>query len=144
LFHLQNDVLTEIFSLTLEDTRLIERIRSDKNILGFSVLLKSFQYLGYPPPGKNQIPIEVVEQITSQLELSLELFQEFRWRGRTFKYHLAIIREYTGFRPCQPNERDIISKWQIDHGYEHSSRKEFLEAAISKFREMKVELPAEC
>ena len=80
LFHLQKDVLTEIFSLTLEDTRLIERIRSDKNILGFSVLLKSFQHLGYPPPGKNQIPIEVVEQITSQLELSPELFQEFRWR----------------------------------------------------------------
>jgi hypothetical protein len=38
-FHLQEDVLIEIFSLTSEDTKLIQRLRSDKNKLGFAVLL---------------------------------------------------------------------------------------------------------
>jgi hypothetical protein len=63
LYHLQKDTYTEIFSLTSEDTKLIERVRSNKNILGFAVLLKSFQYLGYPPFEKSQIPVEVVELI---------------------------------------------------------------------------------
>jgi hypothetical protein len=141
--HLQEDVLIEIFSLTSEDTKLIQRLRSGKNKLGFAVLLKSFQHLGYPPFEKNQIPVEVVEPIAFQLGLPSEVFQEYRWKGRVFKYHLAIIREYAGFRPCQPKEKSTISQWLIDHGYEHYSRKEFLEAAVGRFREMKVELPAE-
>jgi hypothetical protein len=37
----------------------------------------------------------------------------------------------------------VTSKWLINPGYEHHSRKEFLEAAVGKFREMKIELPAE-
>ncbi len=143
LFHIQEDVLIEYFSLSSEDIKLIQRLRSDKNKLGFAVLLKSFQHLGYPPLEKKQIPIEVVELVASQLALPHEVFQGYRWKGRVFKYHLAIIREYTGFRPCQPNEKGIISKWLINHGYEHHSRKEFLEAAVGKFREMKIELPAE-
>jgi hypothetical protein len=141
--HLKEDAYAEIFTLTSEDTKLIKRVRSDKNILGFAVLLKSFQYLGYPPYKKSQIPVEVVELIASQLELSPAFFQEYRWRGRVFRYHLTIIRENTGFRPCQPNERDTISQWLIDYGHEHFSRKKFLEAAVGKFREMKIELPAE-
>ena len=114
-FHLQEDVLIEIFSLTSEDTKLIQRFRSDKNKLGFAVLLKIFQHLGYPPLEKNQVPIEVLELIASQLALHPEVFQEYRWKGRVFKYHLAIIREHTGFRPCQPSEKNIISQWLIDH-----------------------------
>ena len=141
--YLQKDTFIENFSLTPEDTKLIERIRSEKNILGFAVLLKALKYRGYPTPRRDQIPIEVVEQIAAQLELSPVLLQEFRWKGRVFKYHLSIIREYTGFRPCRPNEKGIISKWLIDHGHEHYTRKEFFEAAILKFRELKVELPAE-
>jgi hypothetical protein len=35
--YLQKDALIEHFSLTSEDTRLIERIRSEKNILGLRV-----------------------------------------------------------------------------------------------------------
>jgi hypothetical protein len=77
------------------------------------------------------------------LALPPEVFQEYRWKGRVFKYHLAIIRDYTGFRACQPSEKNIISQWLIDHGYEHPSLKEFLEAAVGKFREMKIELPAD-
>ena len=58
--YLQKDALIEHFSLTLEDTKLIERIRNEENILGFAVLLKTLQYLGYPPHRKDQIPIEVL------------------------------------------------------------------------------------
>ena len=34
---------------------------------------------------------KVVELIASQLALPPEVFQEYRWKGRVFKYHLAII-----------------------------------------------------
>jgi hypothetical protein len=46
-FHIQEDVLIKYFSLSSEDIKLIHRLRSDKNKVGFAVLLKSFQHLGY-------------------------------------------------------------------------------------------------
>ena len=58
--YLQKDAFIENFFLPSEDTKLIERIKSEKNILGFAVLLKTLQYLGYPPHRKDQIPIEVL------------------------------------------------------------------------------------
>jgi len=41
-FHIQEDVLIEYFSLSSEDIKLIQRLRSDKNKLGLSVLLRNF------------------------------------------------------------------------------------------------------
>ena len=39
--HIQEDVLIDYFSLSSEDTKLIQRLRSDKNKLGLSVLLRN-------------------------------------------------------------------------------------------------------
>ena len=60
--YLQKDAFIENFSLASEDTKLIERIKSKKNILGFAVLLKTLQYLGYSPPRKDQIPIKTTNK----------------------------------------------------------------------------------
>ena len=47
--HFLEDDLIEHFSLTSDERYLLSQCRNYTNRLGFSVLLKSFQFLGYPP-----------------------------------------------------------------------------------------------
>jgi len=141
--HLRKEELTEDFTLQPEDLRAIQRMRNERNRLGFAVLLKTFQYLGYPPEEKGKIPDEIVEYLAVQMGLELTLFQEFQWKGRAFKYHLSIVREYTGFRHCHLNERTKISEWLTDHGHQFSTRREFIESAVQRFRDLGLELPPE-
>lgn len=138
-----NSELIEHFTLLPEENKLVDRIRSPQNRLGASVLLKSFQFLGYPPSERAEIPFRVVEHLASQLELEPRMFERYQWKGRAFRYHLSLVRQHTGFRPFQAKDRGKLARWVLGNGNEYPTRKKLLQAVISTFQRWKIELPAE-
>ena len=84
-----------------------------------------------------------MDWIAGQLKLDPIFFRRYQWKGQTFKHHLSIIRKYTGFRPCEHDDHLMVIEWLTQHGSKFSTRKEWREATISRFREIKIELPVE-
>ena len=68
------DDLIEYFTLTQDERYLLSQWRPDVNILGFTVLLKSFQYLGYPPIKKEDIKETVISLKIIDIARSSKLF----------------------------------------------------------------------
>lgn len=78
--HIKDDDLIEHFTLAPEERYLLSQWRTDTNILGFAVLMKSFQFLGYPPRQKADIPESVRHYISRQL----------KFNAKYYFYHLVL------------------------------------------------------
>jgi len=141
--HILNDDLIEHFTLKSEERFLLAQWRTDANILGFAVVLKSFVYLGYPPDEKTDVPVSVISYIGRQLGLSPTIYEEYRWKDSIWKTHLAAIREFTGFQPWTDGEGLDLVKWLVEEASKHPSRIEMKGALIQRCRQLKVELPTE-
>ena len=137
--------LFEFFKVTDEELSFISNARpkKDKNRLGFSSFLKSYQLLGYPPRQKSDIHKEIVEWIAHQIDISPSLFKEYDWKSRVWERHLALIRTFTGFRVGQFDDHQELSRWLIEKAGQANSETELLNAAIHKCRERMLELPSE-
>lgn len=138
-----NEDLSENLTLQSGDFNVLKRIRRDENRLGFAVLLKTFEYLGYPPQQKRIIPAIVVNRISEQLGLDAKLFSKYKWKNRAWDQHISIIREYTGFRPFDVNDTHSLSNQLIKSANDLPSQKELLNAAIQGCRNSRIELPSE-
>ena len=141
--YLSKEDLIEHFTIRPSEGKVLARLRENKNVVGFTVLLKAFQFLGYPPYKKVDVSNDIVGWIAGQLKLDPIFFRRYQWKGQTFKHHLPIIRKHTGFRPCEHDDHSMIIEWLTQHGSKFSTRKEWREATISRFREVKIELPVE-
>ena len=141
--HIHQDDLVEHFSISSEDNDLLDRLKKSGNRLGFLVLLKTFQFLGYSPRKKADVPSAIIEWIAHHIGVPSELFHTYHWKSRVWDHHLALIREHTGFRPCEPGDYLALQKWLIDDGNECVSRKHLFAAAVKRCRECKWELPTE-
>ena len=82
--------LIEHFTLTSDERYLLSQWRKDTNCLGFAVLIKSFQFLGYPPRQKENIPDAIISCISCQLKLDVKLFNEYRWKDSVWKAHSLV------------------------------------------------------
>lgn len=89
------DELLENFILVDIERKLIGN-KTGASRLGFTVLLKYFQYEARFPVEKNDIPKTVVEYIAKQLNLSSDLFDQYRWGSeeRNYTYHRKQIRDF--------------------------------------------------
>lgn len=125
--------LMDHFLLDLEEKGLLVQIRKNKNLLGFTVLLKTFMYLGYPPRRKDDIPDVVVEWLANQIPpdgLSPASFQDYQWKGRLWDFHMAIIRKHTGCRPFEAEHGAPLTEWLITKANESPSIKDLLNEAV--------------
>lgn len=68
--------LIEHFTVIPEEMRLL-RNKYGGTRLGFSVLLKFFQYHGCFPKGKHEISPQVIGYIAKQVDVPMDLFQEY-------------------------------------------------------------------
>ncbi len=141
--HISDEHLREHFSLSFNERELLVGLDGDAAVLGFAILLKSVQLLGYVPREKTIIPQDVIEWVAIQLKVRGSLFQQYGWGGRSWDRHLAAIRKYTGFRPCQSDDYSKVSSSLLEHASKLATRKQWCEAAVKKFREIKIELPVE-
>jgi hypothetical protein len=141
--HISEPDLIESFTLTPDEWYLLSKWRKTATTLGFAILMKSFQYLGYPPLQKQDIPGAVISCISRQLDLDMGLFDRYRWKDSVWKVHLNSIREFTGFSPISKNESEKIALWLVDHAPNHPTRVKMYAAAIHRYRHLRRELPKE-
>lgn len=135
------DELREHFVLGPEDRELLEGLRKEGTQLGFAVLLKAYRFLGYPPTHARDIPGLVVEWLAGQLGMSSAVFDRYRWRGRVWMDHLAQLRSRFQMRPFERTDRVDLAAWLADRGEGLLTRSEWLQAAVVRLRDLRIELP---
>ncbi|XGV94351.1 MAG: DUF4158 domain-containing protein (plasmid) [Leptolyngbya sp. BL-A-14] len=108
-----NDELIEHWSIDVEERAIIGQ-KKGANRLGFALLLKFFQLEGRFPEKKNETPRVVQFFVAEQLGIPASLYQEYKWQGRSLKYHRAEIRELCGFRPIRLADFDELRQWLMD------------------------------
>ena len=86
------------FNLENEELILVKTKNSNKNRLGFSVLLKYFQRNGHYPKGPQSIDLVLIKSLANQLNISPLAIKNFDWEGRSIERFRREIRDLTGFR----------------------------------------------
>jgi len=144
-WYIDHDELLDHFTLSAKERHLLTQWRKEANILGFAVVLKSFVFLGFPPRNKENIPASVVSWVSDQLDLDAGLLREYRWKDdNVWDAHLAAIRTFTGFRPCNESDVQELVQWLVCRAGKHyPSRQEMFSSAIQRCRHLCLELPAE-
>ncbi|MFE9500717.1 DUF4158 domain-containing protein [Streptomyces collinus] len=67
--------------------------------LGFSLLLKFFEFGGRSPDVLEEVPPAAVEYVADLVKVPAPDFAKYTLVGRTAEYHRKQIREALGFRP---------------------------------------------
>jgi len=139
-----HDELVEHFLLTPADLQFVLAFRGDGNRCGAALLLKVLPYLGYVPEGFGQIPQEVRAFIAGQLGLLWDSSEAYPWQSSTRDYHLAQVRQFTGWRFPTAQDKVELEQWLRQRAaYEAHSTEALLDSACERLRQLQVELPAE-
>jgi Domain of unknown function (DUF4158) len=88
-----HEELVEHFLLTPGKLELVLKCRGNVNRCGMALLLKTLPHLGYLPGRLDEVPPEVREFVAGQIGS-----KSYPWHGSTFDYHVAQVRETTGWR----------------------------------------------
>jgi len=81
-----------------------------------ALLLKTLSHLGYVPDPMPPIPDEVRAFVTSQIGLLWDCSDSYAWNGSTRDYHLAQIRQQTGWRFSTAHDKEELETWLHTHG----------------------------
>ena len=81
-----------------------------------ALLLKTLSHLGYVPDPIPQIPKEVRSFVAGQLGLLWHSSGAYSWHGSTYDYHLAQIRQHTGWHFPTTQDKEELENWLRNHG----------------------------
>ena len=138
---LTQDELIERWTLAPSELVLLMN-KSGPGRVGFAALLKFFQAEGQFPNSAGDVPAEVVEYLVRQTKVAPLSWAEYDWQGRTIKYHRAEIRSLCGFREATVEDCEAVMGWLCEHVLAQERHPErILEAALQRFRELKIEPP---
>ena len=133
--------LIEHFTLIQEDLDLLTN-KSGPTRLGFTLLLKCFQYEGRFPHDRHEIPKDVVNYVAHQLKLNASIYAQYDWEGRTIKAHRAQIREQLEFHEATVLDNQEMIQWLITEHLASDQHLEHLKVLVAKrFRTNKIEPP---
>lgn len=96
------------WTLADEDWRLVWN-KSGATRLGFSLLLKFFEFEARFPTGSQELPPAAVAYVAEQVKVEPESLDAYRWSGRTIEHHRAQIRDAFGFRESSRADEDQLS-----------------------------------
>lgn len=130
----------DIFTLEEEELALIAEKNTNKNKLGFAVLLKHFQLEGRYPKGIQIIDPFLINDLANQLDINESVIKDFDWEGRSIERFKREIRVLTGFREATTeNIKDLVS-WLIAEILPKAPKgSECIEYAYEYFRSQKIE-----
>jgi hypothetical protein len=139
-----HDELVEHFLRTPPEQSLIAQCRGDVNRHGVAVLLISLRHLGYFSASLQQVPTEVKTFLARQLHLLWEPSAQYPTDERTQRYHLALIRQHTGWRAPTTDDKTALEHW-LRHARAHEAPMEeaLFVCAYQRLRALQIELPAE-
>jgi hypothetical protein len=138
---LTQDELIEHWTLAPSELVLLMN-KSGPGRVGFAALLKFFQSEGRFPSSENDVLEQAVEYLVRQTQVAPSSWTEYDWQGRTIKYHRAEIRSLFGFREAMTEDGEAVMGWLREHVIAQERHPErILEAALQRFRELKIEPP---
>lgn len=85
--NLSQDILEQKFRVTKEEKEFVNA-REKHNRLGFAVLVKTFNYLGYFVTDLNKIPMSIVTNLAIQLNLDVETIKRYNKLASVKKFHV--------------------------------------------------------
>ena len=133
--------LVEHWSVVPEDWPLIEPKQSATR-LGFTVLLKFFQYAGSFPRAPQDVPLSVVEHLAQQVGVPADTWAQYDWDSRTIERHRAQIRQHLGFREATVADSEALVTWLCGQILLTTRRPEHLQEAVAqRCRELRIEPP---
>jgi TnpA family transposase len=139
-----HEEMVEHFLLTPAELQLVLTCRGDANRCGMALLLKALLHLGYVPDPMPRIPEEVRSFVAGQLGLLWDCSEAYSWQGSTRDYHLAQIRQQTGWRFSTTQDKDDLEHWLRTQGaMEAHTADALFDSAVDRLRSLRVELPAE-
>lgn len=111
--------------------------------LGFALQLKFFQIEGRFPAGPDELPRPVIQFIAQQLDISMDVWLDYSWSGRTIKYQRAEIRRWLGFREARRADQKTLQDWLLMDVLNQEHRMDALrDAVLTQCRAWKMEPPA--
>lgn len=129
-----------IFTLNDDELTLSKAKNSDKNKLGFAVLLKYFQLEGHYPRHTKYVDLLMLHTIANQLNVSPSLMNNFDWEGRSTERFRREIRVLLGCREVIQNDIDHLKSWLMKKVFPNAvKRSQQIEYAYAYFREHKIE-----
>ena len=134
--------LTEIDTPTREELNLAsQHTRKGATQLGFLVLLKTFQRLGYFV-SPNSIPQAIIKHIAQSAGLAcyLDVLANYE-TSRTRWRHTNIIRDYLSINPYQTQARRIIVKSMAEASRTKNDLADIINVAIEELVHHRYELP---
>jgi hypothetical protein len=138
---LTQDELIEHWTLAPSELVLLMG-KSGPGRVGFAALLKFFQSEGRFPSSESEVPEPAIEYLVRQTQVAPSSWTEYDWQGRTIKYHRAEIRSLFGFREAMTEDGEAVMGWLREHVIAQERHPErILEAALRRFRELKIEPP---
>src|ERR1700758_354972 len=109
-----------------------------------ALLLKTICHLGYVPDPMPQIPEEVRAFVAGQLGLLWDSSESYSRHDGTLDYHLAQIRQHTGWRFPKAQDKEELENWLRNEGANEAHTADALfDSACERLRSVRVELPAE-
>ena len=134
--------LTEIYTPTREELNLAsQQTRKGVTKLGFLVLLKTFQRLGYFV-APTTIPNVIVKHIAncSALACPSDVLKSYDTSGTRWR-HIIIIREYLSINPYQAEARRLIVQSMAKAARTKNDLADLINVAIEELVHHRYELP---
>lgn len=128
------------FNLSDDELILARAKNSDKNKLGFGVLLKYVQLEGHYPKHIKHIDPLMVNCIANQLNIEKSCIDDFDWEGRSTRRFRQEVRNLLGYKTPTSSDIDKLKSWLITEVFPKAPRKsQRLEFAYDYFRLQKIE-----
>jgi Domain of unknown function (DUF4158) len=136
------DELIEHWTLVGAELELLAGKRGPTR-LAFVLLLKFHQQHGRFPRGRTDLPGEAVEFAAKAVKVPAVDLAFYDWEGRTFEYHRAQIRTFTGFRECTLADADKATEWLATNVCQSERRSDRVRVALlAHLKDELIEPPA--
>jgi TnpA family transposase len=129
-----------IYNLSDDELILAKTKNTDKNRLGFAVLLKYFQLESRYPKHIKFIDPLMLNTIANQLNILPSMINQFDWEGRSTKRFRQEVRELLGYRKVTSNDMHDFKAWLFKNVFPNAiKRSQRIEHAYTYFRDNKIE-----
>lgn len=138
----ESEELIGSWTLVGEDWRLVGN-KTGATRLGFALVLKFFEIEARFPAYPEEIPVQAVDYVATQVQVDPSEFAKYSFTSRTMEYHRRQIRTAWGFRPATEADEQRWSSWLAEElvGVE-MDRQRLTSAVLTRCRAEQVEPPS--
>jgi len=137
----QWDLITS-FTLTENDSSLIDTYQDDTNRLGAALQLCAVRYLGFCPTDLQTASSDVTTFLASQLQVDPRVLQDYGKRRMTRSTHFNAVLQHLGFRRVHPDDHEPIVGWLTERALEHDNPTLLLQIICERLKQHQMIRPA--